>query len=145
MNMVSVVAYALENCDNNSTAAMPDAWCNDVFTFTDEPKTTGDSTIVERLEASQPTNPLNSQDTITREAITGFTSLPRGARTGTLIGGSDSGGGGSDTGGSDDNNSGGSSSSGSDDNTMVIVLVVAGAVVGILVLVGVFIYGRSKK
>jgi len=137
--------YALENCDNNSTAANPDAWCNDVFTFTDEPKTTGDSTIVERLEASQPTNPLNSQLTITSEAITGFTSLPRGARTGTLIGGSDSGGGGSDTGGSDDNNSGGPSSSGSDDNTMVIVLVAAGAVVGILVLVGVFIYGRSKK
>ena len=138
--------YVLENCQqNNSTAANPDAWCNDVLTFTDEPKTTGDSTITERLEASQPTTPLNSSATITSEAITGFTSLPRGARTGTLIGGSDSGGGGSDTGGSDDNNSGGSSSSGSDDNTMVIVLVAAGAIVGILVLVGVFIYGRSKK
>ena len=91
----------------------PDAWCNDVFTFTDEPKTTGDSTIVERLNASQPTNPLTSSHNH-EGSFTGFTSLPRGARTGTLIGGSDSGGGGSDTGGSDD-------------NTMVIATAAAGA------------------
>ncbi len=77
---------AMENCEqNNSTAANPDAWCNDVFTFTDEPKRTGDSMIVEKLNLSQPLYPLDSQATITNEAITDITSLPRVACTGTLI------------------------------------------------------------
>jgi len=77
---------AMLNCEQNTAAAaMPDAWCQDVFTFSDAPKRTGDDNIVGKLEMITNGIPLDTQSTISSESITNVETLPRGACTGTLI------------------------------------------------------------
>lgn len=72
----------LDNCENYSDAANPDAWCDDFLTFRDAPKRAGDEQIVEKLETFQP--PPYDTSTITDEEIDNVAELPRGACTGTL-------------------------------------------------------------
>lgn len=73
----------LDNCENDSDAAMPDAWCEDHVTFRDAPKVFGeDDNIVSKLENFQP-DPFDVT-TITDETIDNISELVRGACTGTL-------------------------------------------------------------
>lgn len=77
----------LDECFNDSEAAMPDAWCEDHVTFLDAPKffdeNKDDAGIVSGLLPFQPDTFDTS--TITTEEINGVTSLPRGACSGTLV------------------------------------------------------------
>ena len=81
----------LDNCDNDSEAAMPDAFCSDFLTFRGKPKQEGvqveDFDIREDLESIQP-SPINIKATISAEEVTNVSQPPRGACTGTLIGAS---------------------------------------------------------
>mmetsp|Transcript_6233 Transcript_6233/g.7898 ORF Transcript_6233/g.7898 Transcript_6233/m.7898 type:complete len:446 (-) Transcript_6233:149-1486(-) len=73
----------LDNCENDSDAAMPDAWCEDHLTFRDAPKIFGaDSNIVSKLEPLQPET--FDTTTITDEVINDTSTLPRVSCTGTL-------------------------------------------------------------
>lgn len=73
----------LDNCENDSDAASPDAWCEDFLTFRDAPKVFGeDDNIITKLEKFQP-EPYDIS-TITEEVIDNTSELPRGACTGTL-------------------------------------------------------------
>jgi len=75
----------LDECENYSEAANPDAWCEDHVTFRDTPKKFGDDTdIVKKLEPLQPNPPIDTS-TITTEPITNIKNLPRGKCTGYLI------------------------------------------------------------
>ena len=81
----------LDNCDNDSEAAMPDAFCSNFLTFRGKPKQEGvqveDFDIREDLESIQP-SPIDIKATISSEEVTNVPQPPRGACTGTLIGAS---------------------------------------------------------
>ena len=83
----------LDECKNDSDAALPDAWCEDHVTFRDAPKSfgddeeDGDDNILKKLKKFQP--PPFDTSTITTEKITNVKNLPRGPCTGTLIPGED--------------------------------------------------------
>ena len=73
----------LDNCENESEAANPDAWCEDFLTFRDAPKSfpNPDGNIVAKLQSLQP-DPYDTS-TITDEVIDNTSQLPRGACTNT--------------------------------------------------------------
>jgi len=78
----------LDNCENPSEAANPDAFCSDWLTFRGKGKEEGvqtqDDEIRSGLEEIQP--PLiDIKGTISAEAVTNVSELPRGSCTGTLI------------------------------------------------------------
>jgi len=79
----------LDECSNDSDAASPDAFCEDFLTYRDGNKTTGvqkeDDNIRGTLEPLQPTPSLRPQLTVTTEAITNISTLPRTPCTGTLL------------------------------------------------------------
>ena len=85
--------YVLDNCDNDSEAAMPDAFCSDFLTFRGKPKQEGvqveDFDIRGDLEKIQP-DPIDTKATISAEQVTNVPQPPRGSCTGTLIGASGS-------------------------------------------------------
>jgi len=76
----------LDNCENDSEAAMPDAFCEDFLTFREGNKCSQkpDENIVTSLESLQP-NPALDVTTITDEATNDTAELPREACSGTLI------------------------------------------------------------
>lgn len=83
----------LDNCNNYSEAANPDAFCEDFLTFRGAGDFNtvdcrrgkkDDEDIVSSLQSIQP-DPALDVSTITEEAIDGVSSLPRGACSGTLI------------------------------------------------------------
>ena len=78
----------LDNCDNDSEAANPDAFCSDFLTFRGKPKEEGvqvdDAVIREDLETIQPEQ-IDTKATIAAEEVTGVGEVPRGTCTGTLI------------------------------------------------------------
>jgi len=78
----------LDNCENDSEAANPTAYCSDFLTFRGKGKTEGvqveDVDIRAGLEKIQP-DPIDIKATISPESVTNIPELPRGACTGTLI------------------------------------------------------------
>merc|ERR1711973_455608 len=86
----SELQRVLDNCENESEAASPDAFCSDWLTFRGKDKTEGEQTedgdIRSDLETIQP-SPVDTRGLISPEAVTGVPQLPRGACSGTLIGG----------------------------------------------------------
>jgi len=78
----------LDNCDNPSEAANPDAYCSDWLTFRGKGKTEGvqvdDDEIREDLEKIQP-DPVDIKGTISPEDVTNVAEVPRGTCTGTLL------------------------------------------------------------
>ena len=78
----------LDNCENHSDAASPDAFCSDFLTFRGKPKQEGeqvqDDDIKSDLEKIQP-NMVDIKGTISPEDVSGIPELLRGACTGTLI------------------------------------------------------------
>jgi len=80
--------YVLDNCDNPSEAANPDAFCSDFLTFRGKPKVEGnqvdDFDIRSDLEKIQP-NPIDIKATICPEKVTNIPELQRGSCKGTLI------------------------------------------------------------
>lgn len=80
----------LDNCENDSFAANPDAFCDDFLTFRDAPKFFNedkeDEDIVNQLEELQPNPPFDTR-TITTEKTDDVKKLPRGACTGNLLSG----------------------------------------------------------
>lgn len=78
----------LDECNNYSDAASPDAFCEDFLTFRGYKKETGkqrqDADMKSTLRAIQPPA-LRLRETVSPEAVTGITALPRGACTGTLL------------------------------------------------------------
>jgi len=74
--------FVLDNCENESEAANPDAWCEDFLTFRDAPKVANDENTIEKLSDLQPCSFDTS--TITDEVTDDTTDLPRGSCTGTL-------------------------------------------------------------
>ena len=78
----------LDNCENYSDAANPDAFCSDFLTFRGKAKQEGvqvqDDDIRADLEKIQPPK-VDLKGTISPEAVTGIPDLLRGACTGTLI------------------------------------------------------------
>ena len=78
----------LDNCENYSDAAMPDAFCSDWLTYKGHGKEEGvqypDEDIVEDLESFQP-DPVDTKATISAEEVTSIRQVPRGACTGDLI------------------------------------------------------------
>merc|ERR1712079_311415 len=78
----------LDNCENPSEAANPDAFCSDWLTFRGKGKVEGvqteDDKIRSDLEDIQP--PLiDIKGTISAEEVTNVSELPSGSCTGTLI------------------------------------------------------------
>ena len=80
--------HVLDNCDNDSEAAMPNAYCSDFLTFRGKGKTEGvqvdDFDIREDLEKIQPA-PIDIKGKISPEDVTGVPELPRGVCNGELI------------------------------------------------------------
>jgi len=75
----------LDQCTNPSDAASPDAFCENFLTFRDvKDGQKDDSVIRETLEALQPP-PTDYRATVSPEAVTGVSALPRGSCTGTLL------------------------------------------------------------
>ena len=78
----------LDNCENYSEAAMPDAFCSNWLTFRGKEKVEGvqvdDDQIRSDLEEIQPT-PIDIKGTISPEEVTNVSEVPRGSCTGTLI------------------------------------------------------------
>ena len=78
----------LDNCENYSEAANPDAFCSDWLTFRGKGKTEGvqvdDEVIREDLNNIQP-DPIDIKGTISPEEVNNVAELPRGSCTGTLI------------------------------------------------------------
>jgi len=78
----------LDNCENPSDAASPDAFCSDFLTFRGKAKQEGvqvqDDDIRADLEKIQPAM-VDIKGTISPEEVTGIPELLRGACTGTLI------------------------------------------------------------
>ena len=83
--------YLLDECENDSEAANPDAFCNDYVTFRPKPKQDGvqvdDDQIRADLETIQP-DPVDIKGTICAEDVTNIPELKRGACNGDLIGAS---------------------------------------------------------
>jgi len=76
---VNELQYVLDECENYSDAAMPDAWCEDFLTFRDKPKVAGeDDKIVIKLKSLQPDPSIDTSE-ITSELIDNISTLPRGA------------------------------------------------------------------
>ena len=84
----SELQTVLDNCDNYSEAAMPDAFCSDWLTFRGKGKTEGvqvdDTEISEDLQKIQP-EPVDIKGTISPEEVTDVNEVPRGTCTGTLL------------------------------------------------------------
>merc|ERR1712108_37096 len=80
--------HVLDNCENDSEAAMPNAYCSDFLTFRGKGKEEGvqvdDFDIREDLEKIQPA-PIDIKGTISPEDVTGVPEMPRGVCTGELI------------------------------------------------------------
>merc|ERR1712106_300525 len=78
----------LDNCDNDSDAANPTAYCSDFLTFRGKGKEEGvqveDFDIRAGLEKIQP-EPIDIKATTTPEKVTAISELPRGTCTGTLL------------------------------------------------------------
>ena len=78
----------LDNCENDSEAAMPTAYCSDFLTFRGKGKQEGvqvdDFDIRDDLEKIQPA-PIDIKGTISSEDVTGVPELPRGVCTGELF------------------------------------------------------------
>jgi len=76
----------LDDCENDSFAAMPDEFCEDFFTFKDGPKDgqRDDEDIADRLAEIQPQNPFDPLETVS-EAVDRVPSLPRGICNGVLL------------------------------------------------------------
>ena len=78
----------LDNCDNYSEAANPDAFCSDWLTFRGKGKTEGvqvdDEVIREDLNNIQP-DPIDIKGTISPEEVNNVAEIPRGVCTGTLL------------------------------------------------------------
>ena len=78
----------LDNCENYSEAAMPDAFCSNWLTFRGKEKVEGvqvdDDQIRSDLEEIQPT-PIDIKGIISPEEVTNVSDVPRGSCTGTLI------------------------------------------------------------
>ena len=78
----------LDNCENESEAANPDAYCSSWLTFRGKGKTEGvqvdDGEIREDLEKIQP-DPIDIQGTISPEEVSNVAEVPRGSCTGTLL------------------------------------------------------------
>ena len=78
----------LDNCENPSDAANPDAYCSDFLTFRGKPKEEGvqfdDLDIAADLEKIQP-DPIDIRGLISPEEVTGIAELPRGVCQGVLI------------------------------------------------------------
>merc|ERR1711874_80846 len=78
----------LDNCENPSEAANPDAFCSDWLTFRGKPKEEGvqvdDDEIESELKKIQPT-PIDTKTTISPEDVTDVSEVPRGTCKGTLI------------------------------------------------------------
>jgi len=76
----------LDNCQNPSEAANPDAFCEDILTYRGSTKVTGeaheDSDISGKLQPLQPTLDISA---ITTESIDNIIELPSGACTGELL------------------------------------------------------------
>ena len=84
----SELQRVLDNCENDSEAAMPTAYCSDWLTFRGKGKTEGvqvdDEQIRKDLEDIQPAL-IDTKATISAEEVTNISQLPRGTCTGTLI------------------------------------------------------------
>jgi len=84
---VNELQNVLDNCENESEAAMPTAFCADWLTFkggkTDGVQTPDDE-IVSKLQQYQPT-PIDTKATICAEEITNIKKVPRGVCTADLI------------------------------------------------------------
>jgi len=84
----------LDNCENDSEAANPDAFCSDFLTFRGKAKEEGvqveDDVIRAELEKIQP-EPVDIKATISPEAVSGIPELLRGACNGTLLPGGEGG------------------------------------------------------
>jgi len=78
----------LDNCENPSDAANPDAYCSDFLTFRGKPKEEGvqfeDLDIAADLEKIQP-DPIDIRGLISPEEVTEIAELPRGVCQGVLI------------------------------------------------------------
>ena len=85
--------YVLDNCDNDSDAANPDAFCSNWVTFRGKPKREGvqaeDDEIRSDLLKVQP-DPINLKAIISPEEVDGIPKLLNGACTGTLLSGTNS-------------------------------------------------------
>jgi len=79
----------LDKCDNDSLAAMPNAFCDDFLTFRDAPKCSDDDCdfsdpdLLAKLKAIQPSL-KDFKEYISPEEISQVKELPRGTCTGTL-------------------------------------------------------------
>ena len=77
----------MDNCENDSDAASPDAYCSDWLTFR-VPKHEGhqvdDDDIRSGLDEIQP-DPIDTKGTISSEEVTNISEVPRGFCIGTLI------------------------------------------------------------
>jgi len=86
--------HVLDNCDNDSEAAMPNAYCSDFLTFRGKGKTEGvqvdDFEIEADLKTYQP-DPIDIKGTISAEDVSGVPNIPSGVCNGELIGASSSG------------------------------------------------------
>eukprot|EP00931_Biecheleriopsis_adriatica_P105709 TRINITY_DN8024_c0_g1_i1.p1 TRINITY_DN8024_c0_g1~~TRINITY_DN8024_c0_g1_i1.p1 ORF type:complete len:482 (+),score=75.40 TRINITY_DN8024_c0_g1_i1:71-1447(+) len=81
----TVLQNALDNCNNPSEAASPDAFCDTFFTFQDAPKKQKeDPAIFATLQKYKP-SVIFPTNTITTEQISNIHTLPRGVCTGSLI------------------------------------------------------------
>jgi len=85
-----MLQYLLDECENYSEAANPDAFCSDFLTFRGHGKEDGvqydDADIVADLQEMQP-DPIDIKGTISPEDVTGIPELQRGECTGTLVDG----------------------------------------------------------
>jgi len=86
----------LDNCENESFAANPNAFCEDMLTFKDGPKCTNERTcdfadprLIEKVRAFQPNPALDIAGTIVEEetSVVVGGGLPRGPCNGMLVGG----------------------------------------------------------
>jgi len=104
----------LDECENDSDAASPDAFCQNFFTYRDAPKAKkDDNDIAVTLAGLQPSPPIDPKKTITTEAISGIKQLPRGSCTGKLLPAGTNNGGANNNG---DTNNGGTDHEGPADN-----------------------------
>jgi len=85
-----MLQYLLDECENYSEAANPDAFCSDFLTFRGHGKEDGvqydDADIVADLQEIQP-DPIDIKGTISPEDVTGIPELQRGVCSGTLVDG----------------------------------------------------------
>ena len=80
--------HVLDNCENDSEAANPNAFCSGFLSFRGKPKQEGvqveDLDIRSDLEKIQP-EVIDTQATISQEEVTNIPDLPEGSCTGTLL------------------------------------------------------------